>query len=76
MRLILVQRARRVGCVSSTWASALRSGVLLELGGLGERESSRLEVVMQSAFQEKVSHIMAVRGLLEFGALYQGFVGA
>ncbi len=63
LRLLLVQRARRVGC-QIQWAYTLRGGVCPACGRAKRTGSALLEVAMQSAFQEKCSYTMAVRGLL------------
>ncbi len=65
LRLFLAQRAPESAVGSSTWAYALRSCV-----GPARRQarwtaSTLLEVAMQSAFQEKCSYTMAVRGILD-----------
>ncbi len=64
LRLLLAQRARRVGCRSSRWAYALRSDVCPARRRARRTASALLEVAMQSAYQEKCSYTMAVRGLL------------
>ncbi len=47
------------------WAYALRSGVCPDRRRARRTASALLEVAMQSAFQEKCSYTMAVRGLLD-----------
>ncbi len=58
-----------VGSVSrsSKWAYALRSGVCHDRRWSRRTASVRLEAAMQSAFQEKFSDTMAVRGPLDRG---------
>ncbi len=53
---------------SSRWAYALRSGVWPPRRRARRTESAPLEVAVQSPFQEKFSHSMAVRGLLDGGS--------
>ncbi len=53
---------------SSKWAYALRSGVCPDRRRARGTASALLEVTMQSAFQEKCSYTMAVRGLLDGGS--------
>ncbi len=52
---------------TSRWAYALRSGVCPARRRARRTTSALLEVAMQSAFQEKCSYTMAVRGLLDGG---------
>ncbi len=54
---------------SSKWAYALRSGVCHDRRWSRRTASVRLEAAMQSAFQEKCSYTMAVRGLLDGGSV-------
>ncbi len=49
---------------SSEWAYALRNGMCPD-----RSRARRTEVAMQSAIQEKCSHTMAVRGLLDGGSV-------
>ncbi len=52
---------------SSKWAYVLRSGVCLDCRLSRRTASVRLEAAMQSAFQEKFSYTMTVRGLFGQG---------
>ncbi len=54
---------------SSRWAYALRSGVCPARRRARRTASALLEVVMQSAFQEKCSYTMTIRGLLGEGSV-------
>ncbi len=70
LRLLLAQRARRVGCrIYCRWAYALRSGVCADRRRTRRTASDQLDVAMQSAFQENCSYTMAVRGLLDGGSV-------
>ncbi len=52
---------------SSNWAYALRSGLCPGRRRAIGTASARLEVAMLSAFQEKFSYTMIIRGLLDGG---------
>ncbi len=54
---------------SSRWTYALRSGVCPARRRARRTASALLELAMLSAFQEKCSYTMAVRGLLNGGSL-------
>ncbi len=64
---------------SSRWTDALRSGVYPARRRARRTTPALLEVAMQSAFQEKCSYTMAMRGLLDGGvgdgASDEGFCG-
>ncbi len=59
----------RSSAESSKWAYALRIGVCPIHRRAKRTASALLEVAMQSAFQEKYSYTMAVRGLLDGGSV-------
>ncbi len=59
----------RSSAESSKWAYALRIGVCPIHGRARRTASALLKVVMQSAFQEKYSYTMAVRGKLDGGSV-------
>ncbi len=54
---------------SSRWAYALRSGVCPARRRAKRTASALLEVAVQTAFQEKCSYTMPVRGLLDGGSV-------
>ncbi len=54
---------------SDNWACALSSGVCPDRKRVRRKASARLEVAMQSAFQEKFSYAMTVRGLSDRGSV-------
>ncbi len=69
LRLLLAQLHVGSAAGSSKWAYALRIGVCPARRRARRTACALLDLAMQSAFQEKCSYTMAIRGLLAEGSV-------